>query len=75
MHANPPSPEPADIRILGGNPDAAEIAAVTAVLSAALDELAGEQRRRNSGGPSAWQRSQRAVRAPLVRGAWSTGDR
>ena len=64
-----------DIRILGGDPDDSEIAAVTAVLSAALDELAGEQRRRQSAGTSAWQRSQRSVRSPLVRGAWRTGDR
>ncbi|HTE60698.1 MAG TPA: acyl-CoA carboxylase subunit epsilon [Solirubrobacteraceae bacterium] len=62
-----PHPE---IRILFGDPDAEEIAAVTAVLSAALEELGGEQRRRQSAGPSAWQRSQRSVRTPLVRGAW-----
>jgi Acyl-CoA carboxylase epsilon subunit len=65
----------AEIRIVGGNPDDLEIAAVTAVLSAALEELAGEQRRRQSSGPSAWARSQRNVRAPMVRGAWRTGDR
>ncbi|MCU1416343.1 MAG: acyl-CoA carboxylase subunit epsilon [Schumannella sp.] len=64
-----------DIRFLGGNPDAEEIAAITAVLSGALDELAGEQRRRQSRGPSAWQRSQRNVRTPLVRGAWRTSER
>ena len=60
-----------DIRFLRGNPDAEEIAAITAVLSGALDELAGEQRRLSTG-PSAWQRSQRNVRSPLVRGAWRT---
>jgi hypothetical protein len=64
-----------DIRFLQGNPDAEEIAAITAVLSAALDELAGEARRRQSAAPSAWARSQRAVRHPLVRGAWSTSER
>ena len=64
-----------EIRILSGNPDAEEIAAVSAVLSAALDELGGEQRRRQSGGPSAWQRSQRAIRTPLVRGAWRSSGR
>jgi hypothetical protein len=67
--------EPTDIRIVSGNPDPEEIAAVTAVLSAALEELGGEQRRRQNGGPSAWQRSQRAVRSPLVRGAWRTSGR
>jgi len=69
------SDDPTDIRILSGNPDPEETAAVTAVLSAALDELGGEQRRRQNGGPSAWQRSQRAVRTPLVRGAWRSADR
>jgi hypothetical protein len=64
-----------DIRIVSGDPDAEEIAAITAVLSAALDELGGEQRRRQNGGPSGWQRSQRAIRSPLVRGAWRTSGR
>jgi hypothetical protein len=67
--------EPTDIRIVSGNPDPEEVAAVTAVLSAALDELGGEHRRRQNGGPSAWQRSQRAVRRPLVRGDWLNGAR
>jgi hypothetical protein len=74
MPESPEQPE-VDIRILQGNPDAEEIAAITAVLSAALDELAGEQRRRQSAAPSAWARSQRAIRHPLVRGAWSTSAR
>jgi hypothetical protein len=69
------SPQPADIRIVAGNPDAEEVAAITAVLTAALDELAGEQRRAQSPGPTAWQRSQRAIRTPLVPGAWSTFGR
>ena len=67
-----PSP---DIRILSGNPDAVEVAAVTAVLTAALDELAGEQRRRQAAGPSAWQRSQRTVRTPLPLGDWRSPTR
>ena len=71
---SPDQPAP-DIRIVGGNPDAEEIAALTAVLTAALDELAGEQRRAQSTGPTAWQRSQRAIRTPLVRGAWRTSGR
>jgi len=69
-----PDPAPA-IRIVSGNPDAEEIAAVTAVLQASLDELGGEQRRRQSAGPSAWQRSQRPMRTPLVRGAWRSSGR
>jgi len=69
------SDDRADIRIVSGNPEPDEIAAVSAVLSAALDELGGEQRRRQNGGPSAWQRSQRAIRTPLVRGAWRSSGR
>jgi Acyl-CoA carboxylase epsilon subunit len=64
-----------DIRIQHGDPTPVELAAVTAVLTGALDEIAGEQRRRQSPGPSAWHRSQRAVRVPVVRGAWSTSER
>jgi hypothetical protein len=59
-----------DIRILGGDPTPEEIAAVTAVLAAALDQLAGESRRRADNAPNAWQRSQRDIRAPLPFGAW-----
>ena len=61
-----------DIRVLRGQPDPLELAAVSAVLTAALDELASEHRRRQAHGVSAWQRSQRSVRSPLVRGAWRT---
>lgn len=63
--------ETPDIRILRGNPDDLEVAAITAVLTAALDELAGDQRRRTTSGPTAWQRSQRTVRSPLTRGDWA----
>lgn len=64
-----------DIRIAGGNPTAAEVAAVTAVVTAALEEILGEHRRRRTRGPSAWARSQRDIRQPLVRGAWRTWGR
>jgi hypothetical protein len=60
-----------EIRILGGKATAEEIAAVTAVLTAALDELASASRRSNETGRTAWQISQRPVRAPLPHGAWS----
>jgi hypothetical protein len=43
---------------------------VTAVLTAALDELAGENRRRGEAGLSAWQQSQRPLRRPLPHGTW-----
>ena len=63
------SPEPAvDIRIIGGTPTPAEIAAVTAVLEATLAQLADEATRRDVG-PTAWQRSQRQLRAPVHPGA------
>lgn len=65
-----PEQHPAQIRILGGDPTPEEIAAVTAVLSAALDQLAGESHRRAAAGPTGWQASQRGVRTPLPFGAW-----
>jgi hypothetical protein len=61
-----------DIQIAEGSPSDEEIAAVTAVLTAALEELAGDHRRRQRLTPSAWERSQRSVRTPLTPGAWAT---
>lgn len=66
---------PVDIRIVRGNPTAEELAALTAVVTGALDEIAGEQRRRVPRVRSAWEKSQRAVRTPVTRGAWSTSER
>jgi hypothetical protein len=57
-----------DIRIVSGNPDDHEMAALTAVLAAVLEELADERGRREPPGPSAWQRSQRPLRGPLHAG-------
>ena len=66
--------EPAvDIEILSGNPDATELAALTAVLTGVLEELAEEQGRlEQASAPSAWERSQRQVREPIFAqaGAW-----
>jgi hypothetical protein len=58
--------------IVAGDPTPAEVAAVTAVLGAALEEIASDHDRESSTGTSAWQRSQRAIRTPIVRGhdAW-----
>ena len=64
--------EGADIRVIGGDPTPEELAAVTAVVTSALDVIAGERRRQALASQSAWQRSQRAVRTPLRRGAWTT---
>ena len=61
-----------EVIVISGNPDAEEMAAITAVLSGVLDELAAEHGRRELSGPNAWQRSQRSLREPLNpgRGAW-----
>ena len=61
-----------DIRILGGNPDAEEVAALTAVVSAVLEELAENNERGVSRHPSAWQKSQRSLRGTVHAepGAW-----
>ncbi len=59
------------LRVVSRNATTAEIAAVTAVLTAALEELANGQ---SAEGPrvSAWQRSQRDLRKPITPGpgAW-----
>jgi hypothetical protein len=69
------SPDAPDIRVTSGDPSATELAALTAVLSAAVDAAAGVRRRAAQQGSTAWQRSQRDVRRPLVVGAWSTFGR
>jgi len=58
--------------IVAGDPTPAEVAAVTAVLGAALEEIASDRERASTAGTTAWQRSQRAIRTPIVRGhdAW-----
>ena len=65
-------PAGSGIEILAGNPDADDLAAVTAVLAGVLEELAEEQGRREQAVVSAWGRSQRSLRAPLFaqNGAW-----
>ena len=71
--AKPAEEAAVDIEILAGNPDATELAAVTAVLAGVLEELAEEQGRlQQESAPSAWARSQRQVRTPIhaQAGAW-----
>jgi hypothetical protein len=58
------------IRVVAGNPTPEELAAATAVLRAALDELAGMQRRAQRT-PTTWERERRGLRQPLERGAWN----
>jgi hypothetical protein len=63
----------ADVEVIGGSPDPVDMAAVTAVLAGVLEELAAEQGRlEQAAAPSAWEHSQRTVRAPLhpQAGAW-----
>ena len=61
-----------DIRIVAGSPTAEEIAAITAVLHATLDELAASEATRAQSTTTAWQRDQRGLRATLTpgSGAW-----
>ncbi|MDQ1560911.1 MAG: hypothetical protein QOE85_252 [Actinomycetota bacterium] len=59
------TPSEPDIIVVSGNPEGHEMAALTAVLSGVLEELAAERGRREVHGPSAWQRSQRSLRAPM----------
>ena len=60
------------ISIVRGDPSAEEVAAVTAVLSAALEELADANARESVVTTSAWQRGQRNIRQPIHPGpgAW-----
>lgn len=57
-----------DVRILRGSPTPEEIAAVTAVLTAAVVEEASHADAVVSDGPSAWARSQRIMRPSLQAG-------
>jgi hypothetical protein len=59
----------AQISIVGGNPTGTEVAAVTAVLAAALEELSGQAAAQATPAESAWQRSQRPLRTPLHPGS------
>ncbi|CAN5125875.1 hypothetical protein BH09ACT5_BH09ACT5_24190 [soil metagenome] len=60
------------IRVVSPNATPEEVAAVTAVITQALGELADELGAQAGPRVSEWQRSQRALRAPLTPGpgAW-----
>ena len=58
-----------DLRIISTGADADEVAAVTAVVTEALGELAAGLEVGGAPRVSAWQRSQRGVRGVLVPGA------
>jgi len=58
--------------VVAGDPTPAELAAVTAVVGAVLEEIASDSELAAVPGVSAWQRSQRPIRGPVTRGngAW-----
>ena len=61
-----------EISILAGSPSATELAAIAAVVTALAEELTDDALLEGGSGESAWQRSQRGLRTPLVPGpgAW-----
>ncbi len=68
------TPEPFDVRVVRGAPQAIELAAATAVLRATLAELARDgERAIPTEQPSAWRRSQRVLRTRIEPGpgAWN----
>ncbi|MGA1835597.1 acyl-CoA carboxylase subunit epsilon [Herbiconiux sp. 11R-BC] len=63
--STPTSPSEPAIRVLSANLTPEELAAVTAVIDAAVAEELAEVLDEVQIGPSAWERSQRALRTPL----------
>jgi hypothetical protein len=63
-----------ELRIISGDPTPAELAAVTAVLGAMIEEAESSQRQSARRGQSAWQRSQAPIRQTISPGfgAWRT---
>ena len=64
-----PDTDALGLRIISKGVSVEEIAAVTAVITASLDELASTMAVDAAAPTSAWQRSQRSVRSTLVPGA------
>jgi len=62
------------IRVVGGDPTPEELAAATAVLQGALDELAGMHRRAQRS-MTTWERERRGLRRPLQPGGWNSWAR
>ena len=60
-------------RVLSGNPTATELAAVTAVLTAMVEQADGQRMPVAMPSRSAWSLSQRPLRSPIVPGdgAWT----
>ena len=63
---------PVSFTVVAGDPTPAELAAVTAVVGAVLEEIASDSELAAVPGVSAWQRSQRPIRGSVARGhgAW-----
>jgi hypothetical protein len=57
------------IDVVGGNPTATEVAAVTAVLAGVLEEISGHIEADATRSQSAWARAQRPLRQPMHPGA------
>jgi hypothetical protein len=59
--------------VSAGNPTAAELAAITAVVEGMVDELESSRRTAKLTGPNGWELSVRPVAVNIVpsRGAWS----
>jgi gamma-glutamyl:cysteine ligase YbdK (ATP-grasp superfamily) len=68
------SSDAAELRIISGDPTPSELAAITAVLSAMIEEAESSRRQSARRGQSAWQRSQQPIRQTLAPGfgAWRT---
>ena len=60
--------EATEFTVIAGHPTPAELAAVTAVITSVIEDLEDDQRAERPR-VSAWQRSQRGVRAPMNPGA------
>jgi len=59
---------PVSFTVVAGDPMPAELAAVTAVVGAVLEEIASDRELGTVPGVSAWQRSQRPIRSAVTRG-------
>ena len=69
-----PAPGTDTVRVVGGNPTPEELAAATAVLQAALDEVAG-LRLRTQRARTRWDAERRGLRTPLEPGGWNSWAR
>lgn len=66
--------DPAEVRVVAGNPTEEELAAVIAVLEGLALELEGTRAKATEKAASAWRLSQRPIRQPIIPGftRWRT---